>query len=123
MELELLKIKRQGDKGKSIMQEEEAPVNLTPIEKENEDDIEIWLVRVNFHLEKLMQRANMDNQIIGHMAYHYRTLKKTFNIRVKQMKARLRRALKGKKTRIGLCCLLKLPWLIILLDEGAAHQF
>jgi len=31
------------------------------------------------------------------MAYHYRPRNKICNIRVKQMKARLRRALKGKK--------------------------
>lgn len=45
----------------------------------------------------MLQRANRDNQIIRHMAYHYRTQNKICNIRVKQMKARLRRALKGKK--------------------------
>jgi len=46
MELELLKVKRQGNK--------EAPVTLSPIEKEIEDDRETWLERVNFHLEKLL---------------------------------------------------------------------
>ena len=42
MELELLKVKWQGDK--------EAPVTLSPIEKEIEDDRETWLERVNVHL-------------------------------------------------------------------------
>ena len=42
MELELLKVKRQGDK--------QAPVTLSPIEKEIEDDRDTWLQRVNFHL-------------------------------------------------------------------------
>jgi len=46
MELELLKVKWQGDK--------EALVTLSPIEKGIEDDREIWLERVNFHLEKLL---------------------------------------------------------------------
>ena len=41
MELELLKIKWQGDKGESAMQKEEAPVTLTPIEKEIKDDRDI----------------------------------------------------------------------------------
>ena len=61
MELELLKTKRQSDKGKSTIQEEEAPVTLTSIEKKIESDREIFLERVNFHLEKLLQRANRDN--------------------------------------------------------------
>ena len=54
MELELLKIKSQGDKGKSAMQKEEAPVTLTPIKKEIEGDRDIWLERVNFYLENLL---------------------------------------------------------------------
>lgn len=97
MEQELLKIKRQGDKVESSMQKEEAPVTLTPIEKEIEGDREIWLEIVNLHLEKLLQKANRENQIIKHMDYHYKTQNKICNMRVKQMKARLRQALKGKK--------------------------
>jgi len=65
MELEILKVKRQSSK--------EAPVTLSPIEKEMEDDRETWLERVNLHLEKLLQKANRYNQMIRHMAYHYKT--------------------------------------------------
>ena len=86
MELELLKAKRQSYKGKSVTQEEETPVTLTAkqrIEKEIEEDRETWLDRVNFHLEKLLQKANMDNQIIRNMASHYKTWNKICNIRVK----------------------------------------
>jgi len=53
MELELLKVKRESDK--------EAPVTLSPIEKEIEDDRETWLERVNFHLQKLLQNVNRDS--------------------------------------------------------------
>ena len=80
MEVELLKVKRQSDK--------EAQVTLTLIEKEIEDDRETWLERVNFHLEKLLQKANRDNKMIRHMAYHYRTRNKICNMRVKKMKFR-----------------------------------
>ena len=100
MELELLKAKRQGDKGKSIMQDEETPTTLTTkqrLEKEIEEDRETRLDRVNLHLEKLLRRVNRDNQIIRHMARHYRTRNKICNIRVKQMKTRIKQALKGKK--------------------------
>lgn len=89
MELEMLKMKRQSGK--------EAQVPLTPIEKEIEDDRETWLERVNFHLEKLLQKANRENQMIKHMAYHYRTRNKICNMMVKKMKARLMQDLKGKK--------------------------
>jgi len=89
MDLELLKMKRQGDNSESAMQKEEAPITLTPIEKGIEGDREIWLERINLHLEKLLQKANKDNQIIRHMAYHYRTQNKICNMRVKQMKASL----------------------------------
>ena len=100
MELELLKAKRHGDKGKLVMQEEEMLATLATkqrLEKEIEEDRETWLDRVNFHLEKLLQRANGDNQTIRHMAHHYRTQNKICNIRVKQMKTRLKQELKGKK--------------------------
>jgi len=40
---------------------------------------------------------------------------------VKQMKARLRQALKGKKRRIGLGFSLKLPLLMKILDDGASN--
>lgn len=114
MEMELLKPKRQSDKGKSTMQEEEAPVTLTSIEKEIESDKDIWLERVNFHFEKLLQRANRDNQIIKQMAYHYKTWNKICNIRVKQMKARLRRDLKGKKEE---------DKLRVLAESSLAYQY
>ena len=74
MELEFLKAKRQGSKGKSVMQEEEAPTTLTTkqrLEKEIEGDKENWLDMVKLHLEKLLQKANRDNKIIRHMVRHY----------------------------------------------------
>jgi len=82
------------------MREEESPTTLTTkqrLEKEIEEDRETWLDRVNSHLEKLLQKANRDNQIIRHMARHYRTQNKICNIRVKQMKSRLKQALKSKR--------------------------
>jgi len=82
------------------MQEEETPATLTTkqrLEKEIEEDRETWLDRVSLYLEKLLQRANRDNHIIRHMARHYSTRNKILNIRVKQMKTRLKQALKGKK--------------------------
>ena len=75
------------------MQKDETPATLTTkqiLENEIEEDRETWIDKVNFHLEKLLQKANGDNQIIRHMARHYSTWNKSFNIRVKQMKTRLK---------------------------------
>jgi len=89
MELELLKANRQSDK--------EAHVTLTPIEQEIEKHMETWLERVNINLQELLKKANMDNKMLRHMAYHCMTRNKICNLRIKKMKARLRRALEDKK--------------------------
>jgi len=45
----------------------------------------------------LLRKASRDNKMLRHMAYHYMTRNKVCNMRIKKMKARLRRALDGKK--------------------------
>ena len=86
---------------------------MTPIEQEIEDDRYTWLEIVNLHLEKLLRKANRHNQMITHMAYHYRTRNKICNRRVRKMKVRLRRALKGKKEE---------DRLMMLVEASLAHQ-
>lgn len=63
--------------------------------KINEDG-EYWIYKVNGHLDKLLDKANMDSQMLRHMAHHYQTRNKICNIKVKQMKNRLKETLKGK---------------------------
>lgn len=89
MELELLKTKRQSDK--------DGHVTLAPIEQEIEQDRETWLERVKLHLERLIFKANRDKKMLRHMAYHYMARNKICNMRIRKLKARLRRALEGKK--------------------------
>jgi len=91
MELELLKTKRQSDK--------EAHVTLTPIEQEIEQDREMWLERVNLHLERLIGKANRDKKIRRHMAYHYMARNKICNMRIIKLKARVRTVLEGKREK------------------------
>ena len=105
MELELLKIKRQSVK--------EANVTLTPIEQEIEQDKETWLERVDLHLEGLIEKANRDKKILRHMPYHDMIRNKIFNMRIRKLKARLRRALKGKKEQ---------DILKMLAEASLAHQ-
>lgn len=37
---------------------------------------ELWLQKVNIHLEKLLHKANRENQMLRHMADHYHTRNK-----------------------------------------------
>jgi len=80
----------------------EAHVKLTSIEQEIENNKETWLKRVNMHLEGLIEKANRDKKMLCHMAYHYMTRNKICNMRIRKLKARLRRALKSKKEQDNL---------------------
>jgi len=81
---------------------------LTPIKQEIEQDRETWLERVNLHLEGLIDKANRDKKMLRHMAYHYMACNKICNMRIRKLKARLRRALEGKKEQYRLKKLAKL---------------
>ena len=35
------------------------------------EDREYWLSKVNGHLEQFLDKSNMDNQLLRHMAHHY----------------------------------------------------
>ena len=75
---------------------------MTSIEQEIEGDRETWLERLNIHLEKLLEKANKEKKMLRHMAYHYLTRNRICNMRIQQLKARLRRALKRKKKKYKL---------------------
>ena len=85
----MLKMKRQSGK--------EAQVTLTPIEQEIANDRETWLERVNIHLEKLLEKANKENNMLRHMKNHYWVRNHVCKARIKILKARLRRELKRRK--------------------------
>jgi len=101
MELQMIKEKQQEAK--------KAKVKMTSIGQEIENDQETWLERVNMHLEK----ANKEKNMLRHMAYHYMTRNKICNIRMRKLKARLRKALRRKKDQNKL---------EILADASLAHQ-
>jgi len=48
-------------------------------------------------LEGLINKANGDNKMLHHKAYHYMTRNKIYNMRMRKLKARLRKALRRKK--------------------------
>ena len=65
--------------------------------KEIENPREICLELAKIHLEKLIERANKENKMLRHMGYHYMTRNKICNVRMRKLKARLRKALRRKK--------------------------
>ena len=70
---------------------------MTSIEREIEADRETWLERVNIHLEKLLDKANKENNMLRHMKNHYWVRNHVCKVRIKILKAKLRRALKRRK--------------------------
>lgn len=74
-------------------------VKLTTIEQEIENDWETWLERVNICLKGLLEKANRDKNMLRHMAYDYMTRNKIYNIRMRKLKARLRKALRSKRSK------------------------
>ena len=74
-----------------------SPTNMIPIEREIEFDRETWLERVKIHLEKLLEKANKENNMLRHMKNHYWARNHVCKARIKILKARLRRALKRRR--------------------------
>ena len=89
MELEMLKLKRQNDK--------EDHVTLTSIEQEIENDKESWVEKINMFLERLLDKANKEKDMLWHMAFHYLARNKVCKARIRTLKAKLRKALRKRK--------------------------
>ena len=72
-------------------------IKLTPLEEEIDADRESWLERVNIHLEKLLEKANKEKNMLRHMKDHYWARTHVCKARIKILKAKLKRALKRRK--------------------------
>ena len=69
---------------------------------ETNENREYWLDKVNDHLEQLLEKSNMDNQPLRHITHHYQTKNMICNIKLKQLKNKLKETLKDKKDRNNL---------------------
>jgi hypothetical protein len=69
------------------------------IKVEIEKDREYWFDRVNFHLEKLIKRANRNKNLQRHMAMHYYTRNEVFQIKIKQVNKKLKKTLMRQKEK------------------------
>ena len=65
MEMQMIRGNRQEAK--------KIKIKMTSLEQQIEDDRESWLERVKIHLEKMLEKANKENKVLRHMAYHYLT--------------------------------------------------
>ena len=72
-------------------------VELTSFEQETNEDREANLERVNIHLERLIDKADKDHAFLRHMAFHYMSRNKVCKARIRNLKAKLRKAIKKQK--------------------------
>ena len=76
-------------------------VELTSLEKEINANRESWLERANIHLERLLEKASKEKNLLRHMAFHYLARKKVCKARIKSLKAKLKRASRRRKEHEG----------------------
>ena len=89
MELQNIKAKWQAAKRRKS--------KLTTLKQEIHADHKSWLERTNFHLEKMLEKANKEKRMLRHMAYHYLARNKICKARIRTLKTKLRKALRKKK--------------------------
>ena len=72
-------------------------VELTSLEQEISDDRESNLERVNIHLERFLDKADKDHALLRHMAFHYMARNKVCKARIRNLKAKLKKAIRKQK--------------------------
>ena len=63
------------------------------ISMEINEDEDFWLNKVNYHLEKLLEKSNRDNIWQNKMAIHYYTSNQVTKVKIKQLKENLKETL------------------------------
>ena len=67
------------------------------MEQEINEDREANLEKVNMHLERLLDKSDKDHALLRHMAFHYMARNKVCKARIRNLKAKLRKAIKKQK--------------------------
>ena len=70
---------------------------MTSLEQEIEADRENWLERVNMHLEKLLDKAKKEKNMLRHMANHNWARNHVCKARIRILKAKLKKASRRRK--------------------------
>lgn len=74
-------------------------IELTSLEKDINDDRDSWLKRIKIHLEKLLEKADRDKALLRHMVFHYKACTMSSKARIRNLKAKLKKAIKKKKRK------------------------
>ena len=101
------KRKRPRTRGlKKALQEEQEHILLNKdldlkdrIALEVHQEKEYWLNRVNEHLDKIMQKENRDYQMLRCVVHHYQAQNMIANVKMKQLKNKLKRIKKDQKDK------------------------
>ena len=72
-------------------------VEFTSLEQEINADQESWLERANIHLERLLEKANKEKDLLRHMAFHYMARNTVCKVRITSLKAKLKKASERQK--------------------------
>ena len=77
-------------------------VEFTSLEKETNADRESWLERVNVHLEVKLEKAINEKNMLRNLSYHYLSQNLVCQVRIKNLKAKLKRASRRQKEDEGI---------------------
>jgi len=91
MELQKIRANRQATKRRKI--------KLTTLKQEIQADHESWLERENMHLERMLEKANNEKNMLRNMAYHYLSRNMVCKARIKNLKAKLKKAMRKRKEK------------------------
>ena len=72
-------------------------IEFTSLEQDINEDQESNIERVNIHIERLMNKADRDNALLRHMAFHYMAQNKVCEARMRNLKAKLKKAIRKKE--------------------------
>ena len=94
MELQNIRQNRQSARRRRI--------EFTSLEKEINADRESWLERANIHLERKLEKALNEKNMLRNLSYHYMSQNLVCKARIRNLKAKLKRASKRKKEDEGI---------------------
>ena len=77
-------------------------VEFTSLEQEVNADRESWLERVNVQLERKMKKAINENNMLRNLSYHYLSRNLVCQVRIRNLKAKVKRVSTRQKEDEGL---------------------
>ena len=72
---------------------------MTTLEQEIQADRESWLESKNLHLERMLEKANSEKNMLKNMSYHYLARNIVCKATIRILKARLKKAMRKRKEK------------------------